>query len=176
MSTNNGYQKYKKIDVSTASQNRLIIMLYDGAIKFLENACNAMDKKHGIEEAHNNIMKAQEIIYELLSSLNYDAKEIAERLASIYTYMNQRLTEANISKTKPPILEVIKYLKELKTAWEGVEEKMSSSSAMSTTNIKKEESASSSQNNTTPADNKSYDKKLMKRDDKAVASKLNITG
>lgn len=167
MSTNNGYQKYKKIDVSTASQNRLVIMLYDGAIKFLENACNAMDKKHGTEEAHNNIMKAQEIIYELLSSLNYDAKEIAERLASIYTYMNQRLTEANISKTKPPILEVVKYLKELKGAWEGVEQKMSSSNI--TANDKEDTSS-------TPADNKSYDKNFAKKDDKAVTSKLNITG
>ena len=175
MSTNNGYQKYKKIDVSTASQNRLVIMLYDGAIKFLENACNAMDKKHGTEEAHNNIMKAQEIIYELLSSLNYDAKEIAERLASIYTYINQRLTEANISKTKPPILEVIKYLKELKGAWEGVEQKLSSNNVDNNTTTK-EESNSVTQNNSTPADNKSYDKKFMKKDDKAVTSKLNITG
>lgn len=175
MSTNNGYQKYKKIDVSTASQNRLVIMLYDGAIKFLENACNAMDKKHGTEEAHNNIMKAQEIIYELLSSLNYDAKEIAERLASIYTYMNQRLTEANISKTKPPILEVIKYLKELKGAWEGVEQKLSSNNA-DNNNTTKEDSNPATQNNSTPADNKSYDKKFMKKDDKAVTSKLNITG
>lgn len=175
MSTNNGYQKYKKIDVSTASQNRLVIMLYDGAIKFLENACNAIDKKHGTEEAHNNIMKAQEIIYELLSSLNYDAKEIAERLASIYTYMNQRLTEANISKTKPPILEVIKYLQELKGAWESVEQKMSSSNYTSS-NISKEESSSAPQNNSNPADNKGYDKNFTKKDDKAVTSKLNITG
>ena len=144
MSTNNGYQKYKKIDVSTASQNRLVIMLYDGAIKFLENACNAMDKKHGTEEAHNNIMKAQEIIYELLSSLNYDAKEIAERLASIYTYMNQRLTEANISKTKPPILEVIKYLKELKSAWEVAEEKVAKGNIDSNNNGNNKESSGNS--------------------------------
>lgn len=124
MASNNGYEKYKKVDVSTASQNRLIIMLYDGAIKFLETACAAMDKKHGTEEAHNNILKAQEIIYELLSSLNYEAGDIAHRLASIYTYMNQKLTEGNISKTKPPLLEVIRYLKELKMAWEGVEEQI----------------------------------------------------
>ncbi|ADG72590.1 flagellar export chaperone FliS [Brachyspira murdochii] len=124
MASNNGYEKYKKVDVSTASQNRLIIMLYDGAIKFLETACAAMDKKHGTEEAHNNILKAQEIIYELLSSLNYEAGDIANRLASIYTYMNQKLTEGNISKTKPPLLEVIRYLKELKMAWEGVEEQI----------------------------------------------------
>ncbi len=125
LAANNGYEKYKKVDVSTASQNRLIVMLYDGAIKFLETSCAAIDKKHGEEEAHNNILKAQEIIYELLSSLNYEAGDIANRLASIYTYMNQKLTEGNISKTKPPLLEVIRYLKELKTAWESVEEQMS---------------------------------------------------
>lgn len=121
MAINNAYEKYKKVDVSTASQSKLIIMMYEGAVKFLENACKAMDKKHGTEEVHNNILKAQEIIYELLASLNYDAGEIASRLASIYTYMNQRLTEGNISKKKEPLLEVIKYLKELKSAWESAD-------------------------------------------------------
>ena len=146
MSSNNGYEKYKKVDVSTASQNRLIVMLYDGAIKFLETACVAMDKKHGTEEAHNNIVKAQEIIYELLSSLNYDAGDIAHRLASIYTYMNQKLTEGNISKTKPPLLEVIRYLKELKTAWEGVEEQMAkaNSESKASSNNSKDNSSSNS--------------------------------
>lgn len=157
MSTNNGYEKYKKVDVSTASQNRLIVMLYDGAIKFLETACAAMDKKHGTEEAHNNILKAQEIIYELLSSLNYEAGDIAHRLASIYTYMNQKLTEGNISKTKPPLLEVIRYLKELKTAWEGVEEQMAKG------NTENKSSSNTSAN--------SKDDSLSNGD-----SKLNITG
>lgn len=123
MAITDGYQKYKQVEINTASQNRLVVMLYDGAIKFLEEACKSMDKIHGTEEVHNNIVKAQEIIYELLSSLNYEAGEIADRLASIYTYMNQKLTEGNISKTKPPVLEVIKYLKELKSAWVIVEEK-----------------------------------------------------
>ena len=146
MASNNGYEKYKKVDVSTASQNRLIIMLYDGAIKFLETACVAMDKKHGTEEAHNNIVKAQEIIYELLSSLNYEAGDIANRLASIYTYMNQKLTEGNISKTKPPLLEVIRYLKELKIAWEGVEEQLAKGNIENKTSSanKKDDSSSSS--------------------------------
>lgn len=143
MSINNGYEKYKKVDVSTASQNKLIVMLYDGAIKFLETACAAMDKKHGTEEAHNNIVKAQEIIYELLSSLNYDAGDIAHRLASIYTYMNQKLTEGNISKTKPPLLEVIRYLKELKTAWEGVEEQMAKGNTDNKASSNKDNSSSS---------------------------------
>lgn len=141
-----GYQKYKQVEINTASQNRLVVMLYDGAIKFLEEACASMDKKHGTEQVHNNIVKAQEIIYELLSSLNYEAGEIANRLASIYTYMNQKLTEGNISKTKPPVLEVIKYLKELKEAWVVVEEKVSKGNIDSNKNENNEINKESKEN------------------------------
>lgn len=120
---NNGVGRYKQIDIATAPQNKLIIMLYEAAVSSLEKAASAMDKKHGVEEAHNSIMKAQDIIYELLASLNYDAGEIANRLASIYTYMNKRLTEANISKNKEPVVEVLGYLKELLGAWETIMDK-----------------------------------------------------
>lgn len=146
MAITDGYQKYKQVEINTASQNRLVVMLYDGAIKFLEEACASMDKKHGTEQVHNNIVKAQEIIYELLSSLNYEAGEIANRLASIYTYMNQKLTEGNISKTKPPVLEVIKYLKELKEAWVVVEEKVSKGNIDSNKNENNEINKESKEN------------------------------
>ena len=144
MAITDGYQKYKQVEINTASQNRLVVMLYDGAIKFLEEACKSMDKKHGTEQVHNNIVKAQEIIYELLSSLNYEAGEIANRLASIYTYMNQKLTEGNVSKTKPPVLEVIKYLKELKSAWEVAEEKVAKGNIDSNNNVNNKESSGNS--------------------------------
>lgn len=167
MSFNNGYQKYKQVDVTTASQNRLVVMLYDGAIKFIETAIASLDKKHGIEETHNNILKAQEIIYELLSSLNYDAGEISERLAAIYTYMTQKLTEGNISKTKPPLLEVVKYLKELKTAWEGVEEKVARGEVSTTTQATPTTQAT---NNTNSSNNNSVENRS------ASLGKLNIKG
>jgi flagellar protein FliS len=117
----NAYEQYKKIDLSTAPQTKLVVMMYEGAIKFLENASNALDKKFGLEEAHNNISKAQDVISELASSLNKEAGDISERLDAIYSYMNRRLTEANISKKKEPITEVIKYLKELTLAWKEAE-------------------------------------------------------
>lgn len=117
----NAYEQYKKIDLSTAPQTKLVVMMYEGAIRFLDNASKALDKKFGIEEAHNNILKAQDVIAELASSLNKDAGDISERLDAIYTYMNRRLTEADISKKKEPILEVNKYLKELTLAWKEAE-------------------------------------------------------
>ncbi|MEK6793516.1 MAG: flagellar export chaperone FliS [Spirochaetota bacterium] len=114
---NKGLESYKKTDVNTSSQGKLVVLLYDGAIKFLESALAVLGQKHKTEEVHTNIIKAQDIIVELLASLNYEAGDIAQRLASIYTYMNKRLLEANVKKERAPIAEVVGYLKELREAW-----------------------------------------------------------
>lgn len=111
-------KEYKKTQVITASQGKLIVMLYDGAIRFINNAMDLIENpKRDIEKIHNNIVKAQDIITELISSLNMEAGDIAHRLFSIYIYLSQRLTEANIKKTKEPLLEVKKHLSELREAW-----------------------------------------------------------
>ena len=114
---NNGYQQYKKTQVDTASQGKLIVMLYDGAIRFVNIAIEAMPTKN-IEKIHNNILKAQEIINELISSLNMDVGDISQKLFSLYMYMNKRLMDANIQKDAAPLVEVRKYLMELRDAWQ----------------------------------------------------------
>ena len=91
-------------------------MLYDGAIKFLNKALDHMSKKE-IEETHKNIVKVKDIITELITSLNMDAGEISQRLFSIYMYINNKLSEANIKKSPGPLNEVKKYLVELRDAW-----------------------------------------------------------
>ncbi len=121
--------RYKKTDIATASPEKLVVMLYDGAITALENALKSIDKKHSEEQVHNSIVKAQDIVFELSSSLNFDAGEIADKLAAIYTYMGKRLSEANISKEKKPILEVINHLKELRGAWSTISDKSSDTNA-----------------------------------------------
>lgn len=157
MSINKAYEQYKKVDLQTAPQTRLVVMMYEGAIKFLDNALLALDKKHGTEETHKNIVKAQEVICELLVSLNYDAGEIADRLAAIYTYMNQKLTEADISKNKQPIIEVLKYLKELKAAWDSAESNYSKqqSVANNTASTKTENKTVANNTNNKTTDNTS---------------------
>ena len=117
MALNNPYQQYKKTQVDTASQGKLIVMLYDGAIKFINVAIETMPSKN-IEKIHNNIMKAQEIINELISSLNMDAGEISNKLFSLYMYINKRLMDANLHKEVEPLIEVRKYLVELRDAWQ----------------------------------------------------------
>ncbi len=117
MAFNNPYQQYKKTQVDTASQGKLIVMLYDGAIKFINVAIETMPTRN-IEKIHNNIMKSQEIINELISSLNMDAGDISNRLFSLYMYINKRLMDANLRKEVEPLIEVRKYLVELRDAWQ----------------------------------------------------------
>lgn len=111
--------QYKEMQVKTANQGKLIVMLYDGAIKFLKVALdNLPEKKYDI--VNNNVIKAQDIISELMLSLNFEVGEFANKLYSLYTYMNKRLVEGNIKKEAEPIEEVIRYLVELKDAWDQI--------------------------------------------------------
>ena len=113
---NNPYDSYKETQIKTANQGKLIIMLYDGAIKFLKNAKEALTKNE-IEEAHNKITRAQDIIMELLLSLNMEAGDIALKLYNLYLYMNKRLMESNVYKTLEPLEEVLAMLVELREVW-----------------------------------------------------------
>lgn len=122
MSINNVYKQYKETQINTANQGKLIVMLYDGAIKFVNKALEHMAKKE-IEATHNNIVKAQDIVTELLTSLNMDAGDISKKLFSIYMYINNKLTTSNIKKDTKPLLEVKKYLTELRDAWEEASKK-----------------------------------------------------
>ncbi len=123
MAISNPYQQYKKTQIDTANQGKLIVMLYDGAIKFVNIAIEAIPSK-SIEKIHNNIIKAQDIINELITSLNMEVGEISEKLFSIYMYMKKRLIEANIKKDAEPLIEVRNYLIELRDAWEEAAKKV----------------------------------------------------
>ena len=120
----NGYgrysQAYKKAAVSTVDQRKLIVMLYDGAIKFLTLATDKMQRGETYE-AHRNLIRGKSIIAELLASLNMDAGgEIARNLQRLYTYMFNELIEANLANDPPRVTGVVDLLKELRTGWQGV--------------------------------------------------------
>jgi len=110
------YESYKETQIKTATPGKLIVMLYNGAIKFLHIAKDAINT-NDIETAHNNIVKAQDIVMELLLSLNMDAGEIAKKLSGLYLYINKKLTEANIYKKLKPIEEVLGMMEELRDVW-----------------------------------------------------------
>lgn len=111
--------QYKEAQVKTANQGKLIVMMYEGAIKFINIALeNLPTKKYDV--VNNNIIRAQDIITELMISINFEAGEFSQKLYSLYTYMNRRLVEGNIKKDEKPLKEVLGYLTELKESWQKV--------------------------------------------------------
>ncbi|HQO40892.1 MAG TPA: flagellar export chaperone FliS, partial [Spirochaetota bacterium] len=94
----NPYNQYKQTQISTANQGKLIVMLYDGAIKFLNIAIENIEPMR-YDVVNTNIIKAQDIITELLLSLNMnEGGEISQNLFSLYMYFKRQLLEANMRK------------------------------------------------------------------------------
>lgn len=118
MATNNPYQQYQQSSVNTATPGELTLMLYNGAIKFLKQAKLAIDKKN-LEEANNKICRVQDIIAELMSSLDMEI-EISKNLYSLYDFMNNRLIQANIQKEIKLLDEVEGLLVEMRDTWKEV--------------------------------------------------------
>jgi flagellar protein FliS len=114
------FEQYKETQISTANQGKLIVMLYDGAIRFLNIALeNIEPKKYDL--VNNNILKTQDIITELIVSLNMaEGGEISNNLFNLYIYFKKRLLEANIKKDPEIIRHVIKLLKDLREAWDKI--------------------------------------------------------
>ena len=111
-------KQYQKSNIETASREQILIMLYDGAIQFLNKAKIAMRNKN-IEEQNNNLIAAQNIIQEFINTLDHEvAPQLAQNLESLYEYFIRRLIFANMKKKVEPIDEVLKYLKSLKQTWE----------------------------------------------------------
>jgi len=119
----NAYNVYKETSVKTASQGKLIILLYQEAVKQLGNACDFIDDNgkilpQNIEKFGKCIQKTQEIISELMVSLDMEkGGEIAKNLMSLYVFFNAELMNANISKDKAKIQNIKKMLFDLLGAW-----------------------------------------------------------
>ena len=118
MAVNNPYAAYQNSKIMTASPAELILMLYDGAIKFSNIAVAAIEK-NDIEKAHNNIIKTERIILEFRSSL--DPKyPVSKDFDVVYEYLIRRLHEANIKKDAEIMEEVLKHLRTMRDTWKEV--------------------------------------------------------
>lgn len=122
-----GYEEYQVNQIETANAKQLVIMLYEGAIRFLEEASGNIENFKKYDFVNTKILKAQDIITELMVSLDMDkGGEIADNLLSLYVYMKKVLLEANIKKEKAPIDQVLKMLRDLKSAWDQMDTKVTS--------------------------------------------------
>jgi flagellar secretion chaperone FliS len=114
----NAYQVYRQTQAQTAAPGELVVMLYRGAIRFANAAVEAIERRD-IQESHNNLVRAQDIILELTHTLDLErGGQIARSLLATYDYMTRRLVEANLRKDAAPAREVERLLRELLPAWE----------------------------------------------------------
>ncbi len=115
-----GQNQYLKTQVTTVDGGKLIVLLYEGAIKFLSKALDGI-QEHDTVKRHNHIARVINIIEELKNSLNFSqGGEIAHSLNALYLFMNRHLTTANIKNDPKMVQEVIHILSSLKEAWETV--------------------------------------------------------
>lgn len=121
MSYTSASKVYKKNQIETASPKQLVVLLYEGAIKRVRLAELAIEK-NDITKANTNILKAQDIVTELMVSLNHQngANAIASELHVLYSYMINQLIQANIQKDTEKLVGTRNLLSELRDAWASI--------------------------------------------------------
>ncbi len=114
---------YKETRVKTASPGQLVVMLYEEAVKQCDRAVDLLSaaktaKPANMDKANAAISKVQDIVTELMASLDFElGGEIAKNLFSLYVYFNRELMEANIAKDPERIRAIRVMLEELRSAW-----------------------------------------------------------
>lgn len=133
----NKMNPYQKTAIQTASKEELVLMLYNGAIKYTSSSIDHLKAKN-FPDASKNICRAQAIIVELLNSLNFEVGgDIAKNLEYLYSVMVDNLTVANFEHVVEPLELNIKILEKLRTAWEGVLSQVKAGSAVKGNEVNK---------------------------------------
>lgn len=116
---NNALNTYRQTSIKTSGPGKLVVMLYDEAIKQLDAAItNLESNKPKLDSAHNSIVKTQDIITELTVSLDFEkGGDIATNLYNLYMYFNSTLMDANMKKDIQPLKDIRKLMDELRVAW-----------------------------------------------------------
>ena len=122
MTTANRYaQAYRTASVETASPAKIVLMLFDGAVGYLNRALSGFEQPELTvrnETISNNLVKTQRILNELRASLNLEAGgELARTLHRLYDYMDDQLRQANFKKDRAPILLTQELIGKLRTGW-----------------------------------------------------------
>lgn len=114
----NAYQKYKATSIQSASREKLLLMMYEGAIKFVKLAIAAIEKKD-IAARGENIGRAFDIVLELNNTLDHKVGdgELAKQLEQLYMFITDQFTKANINNDAKPLQEALKILETLYEGW-----------------------------------------------------------
>jgi flagellar secretion chaperone FliS len=112
------YGQYRQVQVNTASPGKLIILLYQGAIRAMKQGIDLIEKKD-YEGKGNALIKAQDIIMELNLALDMDiGGEISQSLRQLYLYIYKRLLNGNMELNIEYVEECVRIMENLLGAWE----------------------------------------------------------
>ena len=115
--TPNPYAQYQRTQAETASPGEMIVMLYNGALRFLTVARRKLEVQD-LEGAGASLLRAQDIVLELMVSVDTSLGEVARNLFDLYQFMHKHLVLANVKKDAQLIEDVEGLLRELVAAWE----------------------------------------------------------
>lgn len=123
----NARDTYKNSSINNVSKEKLLIMLVEGGVKFCKIAKLAF-KTNNLKEIHTNLVKAQDIFYELMITLDTEKGGVwAENLKSIYAFIIDRLSRCNIEKNEAILDEVFPVVQEVNDMWQEVYKKVTNS-------------------------------------------------
>jgi len=111
----NGYSQYKENSIYTSTPEELVLMLYNGLVKFIMQAQSAVEEKN-YEKANEALKRAQDIVIHFQCTLDMKY-EISKDLVKLYDYMYKRLIDANIKKDKRVLQDLLTIAKELRDTW-----------------------------------------------------------
>lgn len=115
------WNSYRQVAMQTAAPGQIVLMLFEGAIRFLDRAEQGFeieDPAESNQTIHNNIQRVQDILHELNMALDLEqGGDLAQTLRSLYEYMDRRLLESNVKKSSDGLVEVRKHLGVLRDAW-----------------------------------------------------------
>lgn len=127
---------YLRIQTETASPGQLVIMLYDALLRSLVRGEEAIARAE-VETAHASLLHAQDVVLELLASLDTGAEgeagAMARQMASLYEYIYRRTLDASLRKEAAPIHEAIRLVTPLRTAWQAALESLALEAGVSAT-------------------------------------------
>lgn len=111
---------YKSTQIETASREQILLMLYDGAIRFMKQARDAMTDED-YQVSHNKLIRAQDIVTELMASLDMEIMgELGQELYNLYDYVLHNLVQANVDKDAEKIENALEVMEELNETWDEV--------------------------------------------------------
>ena len=112
----NGYNVYRNNSVNYASKEQLLLMLVEGAVKFCKIGRQAIVNKD-IKKAHDALVRTQDIFTELIVSLDTSVGEWAVQLSRVYTFIKEKLVEANMKKSLEIIDEILPLIEDINETW-----------------------------------------------------------